>query len=105
MRRITITIPDELERELFEFQQAQDVPPSMAAIVVTALRQYLEQRDPWSRRNYRPAAGPPQFTVDERGSEKSDISINHDRYLVQIEDPESVSPGLMREWTQDLQEM
>jgi hypothetical protein len=79
MRRVTFTIPDDLEQALVEYQQAQDVPPTITAIVQTALRHYLEQQDPWTRRGYRPAPGPLHFTVDERGSGRSDISVNHDR--------------------------
>ena len=79
MRRITVTIPDELERELVEYQHAQDAPPSLTAIVQAALRHFLDQQDPWKRRGYRPAPGPLHFTPNERGSGRSDISVNHDR--------------------------
>lgn len=79
MRRVTITVPDELEQALVEYQQAQDVPPTLTAIVQTALRYYLEQQDPWIRRGYRPAPGPFHITPDEHGSGRSDISVNHDR--------------------------
>ena len=91
MRRITVTIPDDIEHELVEFQQAQEVPPAMAAIVVAALRQYLEQRDPWARRNYHPASEPFLVMPMVPGSGKSDISVNHDRYVAQAAEPESVS--------------
>jgi hypothetical protein len=74
MRRVTITIPDDLEQALVEYQREQDVPPTITAIVQTALRNHLRNR--W----YIPASGPLEFTVDEHGSGKSDISINHDRY-------------------------
>lgn len=85
MRRVTITIPDELEQALIEYQHAQDVPPSLTAIVQTALRNYLATR--W----YIPASGPLHITPDERGSGRSDISVNHDRYLADAAAREAVS--------------
>lgn len=44
MRRATITIPDELERAVELCRQDLEVPPSLAAIVQTALREYLIDR-------------------------------------------------------------
>lgn len=44
MRRATITIPDELERAIELCRRDLEVPPSLAAIVQTALREYLVER-------------------------------------------------------------
>jgi hypothetical protein len=85
MRRVTITVPDELEQALVEYQHAQDVPPTITAIVQTALRQYLAGR--W----HIPATGPFEITPDEHGSGRSDISVNHDRYLAGVSEREAVS--------------
>ncbi len=44
MRRATITIPDELERAVELCRRDLEVPTSLAAIVQTALREYLVDR-------------------------------------------------------------
>lgn len=44
MRRATITIPDELERAIELWRRDLEVPPSLAAVVQTALRGYLVDR-------------------------------------------------------------
>lgn len=44
MRRATITIPDELERAVELCRRDLEVPPSLAAIVQVALREYLIDR-------------------------------------------------------------
>jgi predicted nucleotidyltransferase len=46
MRRATITIPDDLEADLEAYVADQKVPPSLAAITQTALRQFLRGRPP-----------------------------------------------------------
>ena len=44
MRRTTITIPDELERAIEKYRRDLEVPPALAAVVQTALREYLAER-------------------------------------------------------------
>ncbi len=44
MRRASITIPDDLERAIEKYRRDLDVPPTLAAIVQTALREYLAER-------------------------------------------------------------
>lgn len=44
MRRASITIPDGLERALERYRKDLDAPPSLASVVQTALRRYLEER-------------------------------------------------------------
>ena len=52
MRRATVTIPDELEKALDSYARDLEFPPSLAAVMQAALREYL------SRRGY-PAPGEP----------------------------------------------
>ena len=44
MKRATITIPDELERAIERYRRDLEVPPALAAVVQTALREYLAER-------------------------------------------------------------
>lgn len=44
MRRATITIPDDLERAIEKYRRDLEVPPALAAVVQTALREYLAER-------------------------------------------------------------
>jgi metal-responsive CopG/Arc/MetJ family transcriptional regulator len=79
MKRATVTIPDDLERELEAYRQRQDAPPTITAVMQAALREYLRDQALKSR-GYRPARGPLRITPAE-GSARVDVSINHDRYL------------------------
>ena len=44
MRRATVTIPEELEGALESYRHDLEFPPSLAAVMQTALREYLNQR-------------------------------------------------------------
>ena len=44
MKRATITVSDDLEAAVAAYQQAQDAPPTLTAVVEAALREYLAQR-------------------------------------------------------------
>lgn len=44
MKRATVTIPDELEAALESYRRDAEFPPSLAALVQAALREYLQQR-------------------------------------------------------------
>jgi len=44
MKRATITIPDKLERAIEKYRGDLEIPPALAAIVQTALREYLSER-------------------------------------------------------------
>jgi hypothetical protein len=74
-----------LEQALLEFQAAQPVPPTLTAIVQTAMRNYLATS--W----YIPPSEPLQITPMVPGSGKTDVSVNHDRYHTEIAEPEHVS--------------
>lgn len=44
MKRASVTIPDDLEQALEEYQADLEVSPALAAVVQAALREYLEGR-------------------------------------------------------------
>ena len=73
----TIAPSPELADRLQRYREQQDDPPSLDALVEEAVRSYLDARI------VRRARGPLRITPAERGSGRSDISINHDRYLAE----------------------
>jgi hypothetical protein len=77
MRRVTVTIPDDLERALVEFQESQPVPPTITAIAQAALRQFLAQR------TIQPARRPLHFTAIDSDEGPQDLSVNHDEIVVE----------------------
>lgn len=81
MKRATITIPDELEAKLEEYVRRQEVPPALTAVVQTALREFLEKRERFDEREFRPFRITPIKEKD--GSGESDVSINHDKYFAE----------------------
>jgi len=44
MKRATIAIPEELERAVEKYRRDLEVSPSLASVVQTALKAYLEER-------------------------------------------------------------
>ncbi len=84
MKRATITISDDLEAKLNSYMGAQDAPPSLTGIVEAALRRFLEEKQLESRQ-YRRARRPFSITPAEKGSGRTDVSIEHDRYLAEDE--------------------
>lgn len=82
MKRITVTLPDDLEQELESYLAAQGAPPSLTTLAQTALRDYL-QTDKLRQRGFHPAQKAfevqPLVEHDERG--EGDVSILHDSYL------------------------
>jgi hypothetical protein len=64
--------------------KAQDAPPSLTGLVEAALRRYLEEKRMESRQ-YRPPRRPFSVTPAEKGSGRSDVSAEHDRYLAEGE--------------------
>ncbi len=79
MKRATITLPDDLEAALEDYQRAQDVPPALTSVTQAALKEYLERRGFLLDRPFRP------FDVTPAGEDSgaSDISENHDRYFAE----------------------
>ncbi len=82
MKRLTITLPDDLETRFEAYLRDQGASP--AEVVRNALREYLEDERSVVHLDgeAHPAPERPlRFTVSEKGSGKRDVSINHDRYL------------------------
>jgi hypothetical protein len=82
MRRATITIPDDLEADLTSYFKTQDVAPSLTGVVEIALRKFLKEKR-LETRQYRPAEQRLRITPAEKGSGRSDVSVEHDRYLAE----------------------
>ena len=82
MKRVTVTVTDELERDLNAYLSEQDTPPSLTTVMQVALRDFLRAQR-LLEREYRPARGPLQITPAEKGSGKSDVSVNHDKYFAE----------------------
>jgi Arc/MetJ-type ribon-helix-helix transcriptional regulator len=77
MKRATVTIPDDLEKAVDSYVQAQEAPPPMtAAVVQAALREYLAERG-----FLQGSARPLRITPARQGSGRHDVSEAHDRYL------------------------
>jgi hypothetical protein len=75
MKRATVTIPDDLEAAVDEYLRDHEARPPLTAIVQTALRQYLADR------GYLRTSKPLRITPAGRGSDRRDISREHDKYL------------------------
>jgi hypothetical protein len=79
MKRVTITLTDDLETAVTAFQDDQAVPPTLTATVQVALEEYLAQRgyltQPRSHRALR--LTPASADADTA----TDVSAAHDRYL------------------------
>jgi hypothetical protein len=83
MLRATITIPDDLAAEIERFLAEHD-ERDLSDVIADALRQYLPSEQVWMGRQYYPARKRPFiFTPAETGSGFSDVSVNHDIYLVE----------------------
>lgn len=78
MKRATMTLPDDLAEAVENYQQAQDAPPALTAVVQAALREYLGERGFLRGRRTL------QITPAKKGSGRSDVSQEHDRYLAGI---------------------
>ena len=79
MKRATITIPDELQAELDAYLRRQEEPQELTSIVQTALREFLLRQERIGGQEFRPF----RITPAKRGSGRSDVSANHDRYLAE----------------------
>lgn len=73
MKRSTITIPDDLVGAVGRYIRAQEVPPTLTAVVQAALRAFLIGH------GYVRAPGPLRVTPARRGSGCHDVSRAHDR--------------------------
>ena len=75
MRRVTVTIPDDLAKAVECYARAQEARPTLTTVVQAPLRQFLTER------GYLGAADPLRITPAKRGSGRRDVSQAHDRYL------------------------
>jgi hypothetical protein len=75
MKRATMTFPDDLAEAVENYQQTQEAPPSLTAVVQTALRQYLGER------GFLRVRRTLVITPARKGSGRRDISQEHDLYL------------------------
>lgn len=77
MKRMTVTLTDDLEVALAAFRRDQAVPPQFAAIAQTALAEYLTQRGYLRKRR------PLRITPADHGSGDARGSVEHDRLFAE----------------------
>jgi hypothetical protein len=75
MKRATMTLPDDLAQAAERYLASQEAPPTLTAVVQAALRQYLGERGFLRTRRTL------EITPARKGSGRSDVSQQHDRYL------------------------
>jgi metal-responsive CopG/Arc/MetJ family transcriptional regulator len=73
MKRLTITLPDDLARAVDDYVQSQEA--SLTTIVQVALRGYLEDR------GFMRVGRRLEIRVAAKSSGRHDVSQEHDRYL------------------------
>jgi hypothetical protein len=73
MKRMTLTLTEELEAAVDAFRHDQAVPSTLTAIAQTALTEYLAQR------GYLAPRRPLRITPAEHGSGDPHGSVDHDR--------------------------
>jgi hypothetical protein len=69
-----MTLPDDLEKAVDSYREAQETKPTLTVVVQAALREYLRERG--FLRGYRPLK---LTTIGRSG--RTDVSIEHDAYL------------------------
>lgn len=77
MRRVSVTLPDDLNKALESYVRDQEAPPSLTVVMQSALRQFLAQRGYLGRRK------PLHISPAKRGSGLSDVSQEHDGYFAE----------------------
>jgi metal-responsive CopG/Arc/MetJ family transcriptional regulator len=84
MKRITVTLPDDLEQELNSYLASKDAPPNLTTLTQAALRDYLQTKR-LSERAYRPAQKPFGITLlaEKDADGEPDVSLHHDAYLAE----------------------
>ncbi len=75
MKRLTVSVSDELEESLEHYLQDQEVAPSLTAVLHAALKDYLAER------GYARRASAFKITPASEGSGLTDISQRHDEYF------------------------
>lgn len=82
MKRVTVTVPDDLESKLGAYLARHEAPPSITSVMQAALREFLELqqlRERGLRAARKPFNLPPLEEKDDGG--EPDVSENHDLYL------------------------
>jgi metal-responsive CopG/Arc/MetJ family transcriptional regulator len=79
MRRVTITIPDDLYAALTSYLESQETAPSLDELIGTVLWEYLQERE-LEARQHRNSPGALRITPAFPGSGLHDVSVEHDRY-------------------------
>ena len=80
MRRATVTIPDDLEKELELWLSSQTAPPSLAKVMQSALRRFLAEAK-LEALEYRPPRAAFSLSPAAQGSGHTDVSVEHDAHL------------------------
>ena len=75
MKRLTVSVSDELEESLDHYLQDQEVAPSLTALLQAALKDYLAER------GYLRRTSAFMITPASEGSGLTDISQRHDQYF------------------------
>lgn len=80
MRRVTVSLDDDLEDAVVRFQRDQDVPPTLNAMAQVAMRDFLASRGYLrSKKRFYIAPMVP-------GSGFTDTSINHDHITERVDE-------------------
>jgi hypothetical protein len=82
MRRATVTIPDELDKELQDWLATQAAPPSLAKVLQAALRVFLREKK-LEAVEYHAAAAPFAISSSRSGSGHRDVSVEHDAHIAE----------------------
>ena len=77
MKRVTVSVSDELEESLDHYLQDQEVAPSLTAVLHAALKDYLAER------GYPRRKSAFKITPASEGSGLTDISQRHDEYFAE----------------------
>jgi len=70
-----MTFPDDLAKAVERYLASQEAPPTLTTMVQAALRQYLGER------GFLRTKRTLEITPARKGSGRSDVSQQHDRYL------------------------
>ena len=73
-----MTVPDDLAEAVDNYLRAQEIPPTLTAIVQTVLREYLRGR------GFLPVRRLLKIRPAKPGSGRSDVTENHDLSLAGV---------------------
>jgi len=79
MKRATLTFPDDLAEARESYLASQEMPTKLNSVVQAALRHYLGERGfLGTQRTF-------EISPARKGSGRSDVSQQHDRYLAETQ--------------------